>query len=168
LDSVYTTAKVGFIAIATFISVKLGILAPLLLFLVIAIIIDYISGMIAAAVLGELNSQRGFKGILKKLGYIFAVIVALLADELIIAITSEFGIDIAAAATFGILTTIWLTLNELLSILENVGRMGIPLPKKLKQIIKLLKDSVDNETDNAKEEKNKDTKGVSDEKNNLY
>lgn len=145
MDSICSLMKVCVISVATFISVKLGILGPLLLFLTIAIIVDYISGMVSAAVQGKLNSKKGLKGILKKLGYVFAVIVALLADQLIIAVTAEFGIQLAATATCGILTTIWLTLNELLSILENVGRMGVPLPKKLKQVIELLKDTVDDE-----------------------
>ncbi|WMJ24369.1 phage holin family protein [Paludicola sp. MB14-C6] len=145
MDSICTLIKVCLVSVATFISVKLGILGPLLLFLLIAIIVDYISGMVAASVQGKLNSKKGIKGILKKLGYVFAVIVALIADELIIVITAKFGVQLAATATCGLLTTIWLTLNELLSILENIGRMGVPLPKKLKQVIELLKDTVDDE-----------------------
>ena len=41
----------------------------------------------------------------------------------------------------------WLTLNELLSVIENLGRIGVPLPNFLKKIIAQLKDTVDKKVD---------------------
>lgn len=147
MESLFTSMKIFFVVIATFVSVRFGILAPLLALLITALVVDYISGMIASAIKGELSSKKGIIGILKKLGYIFAVVVALIADELIIFISSQFDINILPKATFAILITIWLTLNELLSIIENLGRMGVPLPKFLKRIILILKDTVDSESE---------------------
>jgi len=44
---------------------------------------------------------------------------------------------------FGLLITIWLIINELLSILENAGRMGVTLPLFLLKLLAELKDSID-------------------------
>ena len=50
----------------------------------------------------------------------------------------EYSHDIA----FGTLVVVWYVLNELLSIVENAGRMGAPLPEFLKKLISQLKDNV--------------------------
>ena len=71
MENIIAFTKATTISIVGYLSIKLGILAPLLTFLVIAMTMDYISGIIAASVNGELNSKRGVVGILKKLGYIF-------------------------------------------------------------------------------------------------
>lgn len=135
--------KSVFVAVTGYISLKLGILGPLFLILFIAMIIDYISGMIAGAQKGELNSKKGTIGIIKKIGYLVAIAVALIVDQLIFYASEQIGITISFVCAFGVLTTIWLTLNELLSIIENLGRMGVPLPKFLEKTILMLKNSVD-------------------------
>lgn len=147
MQDLYYVLKSIFVAIAGYISIKLGILAPLFLLLFVSMIIDYILGIIAASLKGELNSKRGSLGILKKLGYIVAIAVSLIVDQIIFFATEQVGINISFICAFGVLTTIWLTLNELLSIIENLGRMGVPLPNFLKNTILILKKSVEKKGD---------------------
>ncbi len=143
MNEIISIVKNIVIAVTGYISLKLGILAPLFLILFVAMVIDYISGMIAAAQKGELNSKKGTLGILKKLGFLVAIAVALIVDQLIFYAAQQFGITISFVCAFGVLTTIWLTLNELLSIIENLGEIGVPIPKFLEKIILSLKNSVE-------------------------
>ncbi|MEG2813906.1 MAG: phage holin family protein [Oscillospiraceae bacterium] len=147
MKDVFNYIKIFVTGIMAFISAKLGILAPLIAFLAIAMIMDYISGMISSGQKGDLSSKRGIVGILKKLGYVIAIVVALICDQLIIFIAGQFNAVLPSTAIFGMLTTIWLTLNELLSILENLGKMGVPLPKFLGKMIYLLRDTVDEKSE---------------------
>lgn len=102
----------------------------LFLTLLIFIAIDYITGIIKAIYQKKLNSKLGIKGILKKLGYIFIVIIATSFDYLI-------GDKTMAVRT---LCIYFFISNEAISIFENWGSMGLPLPKKIFQIFESLKD----------------------------
>ncbi len=146
---IYIKAVVA--GILGFIAAKLGMLSPLLVILAIAMALDYISGVIAAANSGKLNSKKGLLGILKKLGYCITVAVALITDQLIITVGSQF-VQTSIVSLFGMLTIVWLTLNELLSILENLGKVGVPLPSFLIKAINSLKDGVENKGDNTTKE----------------
>ncbi|MFK4417117.1 toxin secretion/phage lysis holin [Bacillus sp. RC251] len=95
--------------------------------LVTMAIIDYTTGMIAATILGELKSKIGFKGIAKKVVLFLLVGVAAQVDA---AIGSNSAVREA--------TIFFFMGNELLSILENAGRMGIPLPSALTNAVEIL------------------------------
>lgn len=112
-------------------SYLLGGLDSLITTLLIVIMIDYTTGILKAIYQRDLNSKVGLKGIIKKCGYIFIVILATLADRLL-------GDGESAIRTIVIYSFI---ANESLSILENWGSMGLPLPKKLVEVFSSLKDS---------------------------
>lgn len=96
--------------------------------LVIAIALDYISGLIKAFVNKELSSKIGLKGILKKVGILVIVALAVLIDK----VTGESG----AVRT---LVIYYFVANEGLSIIENLGEAGLPIPEVLKKALKSLK-----------------------------
>ena len=56
------------------------------------------------------------------------------------------GVDISVNYCFGMMISVWLIINELLSILENLGRLGIPLPDFLVRAVERLRDGVDRRT----------------------
>ncbi|MGX1457042.1 toxin secretion/phage lysis holin [Bacillus thuringiensis] len=95
--------------------------------LVIMAAIDYITGVVAAGYNGELKSKVGFKGIAKKVVLFLLVGVATQLDT---ALGSNSAIREA--------TIFFFIGNELLSLLENAGRMGIPLPQALTNAIEIL------------------------------
>lgn len=101
-------------------SVLLGILLTL-------VAIDYVTGFLAAAFAGKLSSEVGLKGIAKKIFIFVLVAVAHLADQ---AIGTEIIRD---AAIFFYLA------NELLSIIENSGRIGLPVPPVIIRAVEILK-----------------------------
>ncbi len=96
--------------------------------LIYAMVIDYISGVLAAYVNPDmaLDSHRGFQGICKKLMILLLVSLAHFMDN-------AMGQQLICVAVT------WFFLgNEGLSILENAGKAGIPIPARLKNTLKQL------------------------------
>lgn len=108
-------------------------------FLVIAMSIDYASGLIVAAVFhnskktetGRLESRAGWKGLIRK-GMILAIV--LVAARVDMTLNTDFIRD---AVVIGFIT------NEIISIVENAGLMGVPIPKALMNMVDLLKRKAD-------------------------
>lgn len=100
----------------------------------ILMLIDFIMGIVRASVFkinkrsenGGLNSETGFKGLCKKLITLTFIIIAN-------------RIDLTFGYTFvkdGVCIAI--TINELISIIENAGLMGIKIPKVINDVIEIL------------------------------
>lgn len=96
--------------------------------LLVAIVIDYISGLAKAYITKTLSSQIGLKGIIKKVGVLLVVMLAVLVDR----VTGESG----AIRT---LVIYYFVANEGLSIIENLAQAGVPIPKVIKDALKALK-----------------------------
>lgn len=114
------------------------LLGPLIV-LGLVMLADYITGLTEAWVNGTLCSRTGIIGIVKKVAYLFAVGVAIVADWVIQTAGEKAGLDLGGFYMFGLLVTIWLILNECISILENVAEIGAPLPAFLVKLIGKLK-----------------------------
>ena len=153
----YAVAVQAFLAgVGAWISAKLGILGPVFGILVIMMALDYITGMLAAkeealehpkeAGYGW-NSKKGAQGIIKKVGYICVIAVAMVVDYILMYAAEGIGIPIQAKAFFALLVAVWYILNELLSIIENAGRMGAQVPEWLCKYIAVLKEAVDHKAE---------------------
>lgn len=118
--------------------------------LVAVMLIDYVTGMAAASYTKQLNSRIGVMGIVKKAGYIALVAVGMVVDYLITSALVQIGVNIQINYCFGMIITIWLIINELISILENLGELNIPLPKFLVDMIKSLKSKVEDKAEDGK------------------
>lgn len=124
------------------------LLGPLIV-LAIVMVADYITGMAAAFISSTLSSRAGVLGIIKKLCYLFAVGVAVVVDYVIDFAAVNAGADLGGFHVFGLLVTVWLILNECISILENLDEIGVPLPGFLVAIVKRLKKSTEKAGDDA-------------------
>lgn len=122
------------------------LLGPLIV-LIVVMVIDYITGMAQAWISSTLSSRTGILGIVKKIGYLVAVAVAIVVDYVIQLAASGAGLEIPTIYAFGLLVTIWLILNELISILENLSEIGVPLPKFLLCIVDRLRKSTEKQGD---------------------
>ena len=96
--------------------------------LVAVVVLDYITGICKAIYNKKMSSTVGLKGIMKKVGYFIIVAVAVILDR----ITGGTG----ARRT---LVIYFFVANEGISILENWGGMGLPLPQKLMDTLEQLK-----------------------------
>ena len=109
--------------------------------LVIFMAVDYITGLICAGVFhksqksdtGALESNACFKGLIRKGVVLLVVLVAHRLDLLIGASYIRDAVCIAFSA------------NELISIVENAGLMGVPVPRVLTKAIDVLKKKSDEE-----------------------
>ena len=99
---------------------------------------DWFSGMARAWIKGELSSKVGVIGIVKKLCYAFGVAVAIVTDWIVQTAAGHLGVDFGSFYYFALLVTIWLILNECISILENISEIGVPLPHFLLMAIEKL------------------------------
>jgi len=118
-----------------------------LVVLVAVMIIDYITGITGAYVTRQLSSRTGIIGIIKKICYLIAVAVGMVTDWVICSAAVRIGIEMPSINIFGLLVVVWLILNELISILENLGEIGVPLPMFLSKIIQHLKTAVEKKGD---------------------
>lgn len=101
-------------------------------------ILDWCTGISASAYEGYkspndktkgLNSNRGFWGIFKK-ALMFTIIALMYRFDLVLGLTSGLGFMIGA--------TYFYILNELISLAENLGRLGVKLPSQINMIISVL------------------------------
>ena len=114
--------------------------------LIAFVVIDYLTGSAAAMQKGEWSSAVARAGLWHKCGSLIAVIVSGLADIVvglvvnnIPAITLPFDYTVLICP----IVVVWYILTELGSITENAGALGAPVPKFLKQMIKVFKDVTD-------------------------
>ena len=119
--------KSAFGGICTVLTYLFGGTDALLIALLAMITIDYISGLLAAAYHGEISSDVGFKGIIKKVCMLLIVALAHI-------IGSSFGFEDIRSFVIGFFLA-----NEAISILENVGNMGVKLPQKLMDVLEQIK-----------------------------
>ena len=102
--------------------------------LVIFMVIDYLSGLIVAGIFhnsrktenGALESKAGFKGLIRK-GLVLVVILVACRMDMLLGVNY---IRDAACIAF--------IVNELISMVENFGLMGVPFPEPIKEAIELL------------------------------
>lgn len=98
--------------------------------LLIAISLDYVSGLIKAYSTKTLSSKIGIRGLLKKVGLLIVVMIGVIIDK----VTGGTG----AVRT---LVIYYFVANEGLSIIENLGVAGVPIPKSIKKALKALKNT---------------------------
>lgn len=125
-----TDIKVIFGEIGAVVGFFLGGADGLIKALIIFAIVDYITGVAAAAIEHKLNSEIGFKGITKKLLLFCIVGIAHILDIYVI---GSNAVCRSAVVLFYIA-------NEGLSIIENSARCGLPIPEKLRIILEQLRE----------------------------
>jgi toxin secretion/phage lysis holin len=116
-------------AVGCFFSYIFGTWDTCLMVLIAFIAMDYITGVMAAAIAHRVNSQIGFNGILRKSTILIVLIVAVMLDRLLN----------TGAWVFRTFVCYFYIANEGISILENAGKCGIPLPDRLLNTLEQLK-----------------------------
>ncbi|MCR6105996.1 phage holin family protein [Salipaludibacillus agaradhaerens] len=128
-----TLIKWSAAVLAAAVSFLYGEWSMLLSILLTLVVIDYVTGLVAAGMSGEISSRNGLTGISRKIFIFVMVAVAHLIDTVLV----EVGIE--SEALIFMAAIVFYIVNELISITENVGRIGLPVPKQVKQAINILK-----------------------------
>jgi toxin secretion/phage lysis holin len=129
MKEMINTLQLIITAIGGYIGYFLGGFDGLIYALVAFVVIDYITGMMAAVTEKKLSSDIGFRGIFKKVLIFTLVGIGHTIDFYLI----EKGSAVRTAVLFFYLS------NEGLSIIENTSKVGLPIPEKLRVVFTELK-----------------------------
>lgn len=141
------TFKIALALCGTALTFLIGGWAVSLTVLCVFMAIDIITGVMKGAINGGLRSSIGYKGMLKKSAIFLVIILAHMLDLMV-----------GGLPVFRTMATYFYIGNEGLSILENLGKMGVPVPKGIAKYIKQLskKDQIDEDTiSNSSSDKDK-------------
>ena len=133
----WNTIQVIFTGVGGWLGWFLGGCDGLLYALVLFVVVDYITGVMCAAADHRLSSEVGFKGICRKVLIFLLVGIGHVLDTQIIGT----GSVLRTAVIFFYLS------NEGVSLLENAGHLGLPIPEKLKVVLEQLHDRSEKEGD---------------------
>ena len=89
---------------------------------------DWVTGWMKSRMAGKENSVKGWKGVLKKLGYWIMIMVGFGASAIFIEIGKTIGIDLGITTLLGWFVLASLIINEIRSILENFVEAGYNVP----------------------------------------
>lgn len=128
MKSIWTTFQLSLTSLGGALGYFLGGFDGFLYALIAFVIIDYLTGLMVAVLEKQLSSDVGFRGIFKKVVIFSLVAVAHIIDSQII----QSGTAIRTAVIFFYLS------NEGISIVENAAKIGLPIPEKLRGILKQL------------------------------
>ena len=126
----WNTIQLIFTAVGGWLGYFLGGCDGLLYALIAFVVIDYITGVMCAIINRELSSAVGFKGIFRKVMIFLLVGIANIIDVQVIGT----GAVLRTAVIFFYIS------NEGVSLLENAGHLGLPIPEKIKTVLEQLHD----------------------------
>lgn len=122
----------------------LGVLAVPVYVLVGCNVVDYATGLAAAHRRGQkVSSYIGVLGIAKKVCMWLLIAVGAVVDWLLLYCGGQLGVEIHLPMLAASLVAVWLIVNEVISILENIGDIGVPLPGFLTSIVQGLKSKIE-------------------------
>ena len=121
--------------IATFFTYLFGGWDVALSILITFMILDYITGVIWAYIQKNLNSEVGFKGLVKKCTILIVLIVGSMLDRLLN----------SGEWVFRTLVAYFYIANEGISLLENISNLGVPIPAKIKDALEQLNNKEESE-----------------------
>ena len=151
--------KAFFTAVFALISSVLGVLAVPVLLMVACNVLDYATGLMASTYRSQdINSYKSIRGIMKKVCMWLLVVVGAVIDQLLLYASQTAGITLPFTFLISCIVAIWITCNELISILENIVDIGVTIPTFLLPLVKNIKSQTeekihfDNENDEEREE----------------
>lgn len=140
MKELWNTFQAVIAALGGWLGYFLGGCDGLLYALIVFVVLDYITGVLCVIADRRLSSAVGFKGICRKV-LIFALVgVANILDVHVIGT----GCVVRTATIFFYIS------NEGVSILENAANLGLPVPKKVKEVLKQLHDGAESEDENER------------------
>ena len=131
----WNTIQLIFAAVGGWLGYFLGGSDGLLYALIAFVVIDYATGVMCAITVKKLSSAVGFKGIFRKVLIFLLVGIANIIDVQVIGT----GSVLRTAVIFFYIS------NEGVSLLENAGHLGLPIPAKIKNVLEQLHDRAEKE-----------------------
>lgn len=141
MKELWNTFQAVIAALGGWLGYFLGGCDGLLYALIVFVVLDYITGVLCAIADRRLSSAVGFKGICRNVLIFTLVGIANILDVHVIGT----GCVVRTATIFFYIS------NEGVSILENAANLGLPVPKKIKEVLKQLHDGAESEDENERD-----------------
>ena len=126
-------------AVATVLSAVFGEFWYLFCAFLVLNVVDYITGILKARFTESENSNKGWKGIVKKIGYWVCIAIGFFISVCFTEMGSKIGVDLSFTHLFGWFTLATFIINEIRSILENLVVMGVEVPEFLTKGLEIAK-----------------------------
>ena len=137
MKDMLNTLQMAFAALGGALGAVMGGFDGFLYALIVFVIVDYVTGVVVAIDTKTLSSKIGFKGIAKKVLIFCLVALAHIIDSKII----QTGSVVRTAVIFFYIS------NEGISILENSSILGLPIPKKLRDVLEQINETTEEDND---------------------
>lgn len=136
-------------------SERIGTIVFPILLMLVAMSLDFITGICAAPYRGEVVTSNAFWVGLKKKGMMLMIFLSgIVLDGVLFYFSQIVEMNTPKVFYVSLFVAAWLTINEILSLLENVQDAGISFPPFLQKITQSMKNSIEETMDNKEEEKN--------------
>lgn len=119
-------------------------------------LIDWITGWLKAKINKKVNSEKGWQGVVKKIGYWLMIMVAFSLSAIFMELGQTLGIDLSVTTLLGWFVLASLLINETRSILENLVEAGYHVPSVLVKGLEIADQLINK--DNAQDEEQNNEK----------
>lgn len=143
----YNAIVGGIVAVLSYIFGEHWLLFALFLLFNVA---DWLTGWMKSRIAGKENSQAGWKGVLKKLGYWLMIVVAFGSSAVFVEIGSVLSIDLGITVLLGWFVLASLLVNEIRSICENFVEAGFSVPAILTKGLEVANKAINNNDDGGR------------------
>ena len=122
-------------------------LIPLVVFVILAMVLDYLAGTLAGRKSTEgINSKEATKGLYKKAGFLCLLFLGFFLDVAIPYFAyAGLHLYIPFNTPFGVIMAAWIVITEAISIIENLSEIGVHVPKWLLKMLKTTKEKINDE-----------------------
>lgn len=145
-------ARIAIVSFFAVVTSWLGTLAIPVYILVACNLIDYATGITAACVKKEqVSSYKSIVGIAKKVFMYLLIVIGVFVDLMLQYMFNSLNIPISLPFIVGCIVACWLVLNEMLSILENLNDIGVPMPPFLMPLVERIRGTVEKKGEDIKD-----------------
>ena len=136
--------KIPLAAVSGLIAAWFGRVWELIFLVFAAILLDYVTGLLAGRANEGINSRRAAKGMYKKTGFILLMILGFLLDTSFnYFIATGFSVKMPFELPIGLIISAWIVVTEAISICENLERLGVPIPAPLLKSLRKTRDGME-------------------------
>lgn len=143
------TAGTGKAVCVTFSLAGLGIyfhlMYPYIVVCITFMLIDYVTGIIGAAMKGEINSKTAGIGLFKKLAYMIACLTGWFIDFSFTSLLQDsYAVKLPFNFPVGVIICVWVIVIEIISIFENLEKCGVVVPSFIRKFFLKTKEDISN------------------------
>ena len=156
MDKIFVKINLLWATVLTFLTSAFGAYWYIFAAFMVLNVVDFFTGVEKAKYSNTENSNKGAKGVIKKLGYWIVIYIAFFMSYTFKDIGNIIGIDLGISAFIGWFVLATFIINEIRSIIENLIEIGVDVPKFLTKGLEVASKKLDDMTDEG--DKNEDNK----------